>query len=126
MKDRHFYVKYGTDYAKLYPIHSGVPQGSALGPLQYLLYTADLPITNLSTVATFADDTAILATHNDPELASRKLQNSFNDIEKWLTTWRINVNETKSVHVTFTLKKGSWPVIKIFNKPILSLATKNT
>ena len=53
-----------------------------------------------------------------PKLASRKLQNSLNDIEKWLTTWRINVNETKSVHVTFTPIKGSCPMIKIFNKPI--------
>ena len=95
LKDRHFYVKHGTDFSKLYPIHSGMPQGSALGPLLYLLYTADLPTTNLTTIATFSDDTAILSTHNDPELASRKLQNSLSDIEKWPTTWRINVNETK-------------------------------
>ena len=118
LKDRHFYVKYGTDLSKLYPIHSGVPQGSVLGPLLYLLFTADLPTTNDTTTVTFADDTAILSSHSDPELASQHLQSGLNAIEEWLNTWRININELKSIHVTFTLKRETCPPIRVFNKPI--------
>jgi hypothetical protein len=40
-----------------------------------LLYTADLPTTNNTTIATFADDTTLLATNSDPALASQQLQN---------------------------------------------------
>jgi hypothetical protein len=40
---RHFLVKVGTDHSALTSINAGVPQGSVLGPLLYLFYTADLP-----------------------------------------------------------------------------------
>jgi retron-type reverse transcriptase len=58
--NRHFRVKVGNDYSELKSIHAGIPQGSVLGPLLYLLYTADLPTSPRTFVANFADDTAIL------------------------------------------------------------------
>jgi hypothetical protein len=39
------------------------------GLLLYLIYTTDLPPTNNTTIATFADDTALLAANNDPVVA---------------------------------------------------------
>jgi hypothetical protein len=74
LHNRHFRVKVGNDYSELKSIHAGVPQGSVLGPLLYLLYTADLPTSPRTFIATFANDTSILTTDSDPEVASHLLQ----------------------------------------------------
>jgi len=70
---RTFRVKYGEVVTQLKEINSGVPQDSVLGPMLYLLYTADLPVALGSTTATYADDTAVLAAHNNQREASLRL-----------------------------------------------------
>jgi hypothetical protein len=101
-------------------INSGLPQGSILGPLLYTLYTSDLPTSRDTTMGTFADDIAIFATHVDPTTASRNLQEHLNTVENnWLIKWKIKVNETKSSHITFTLRKDNCPSI-IINQTVPS------
>jgi hypothetical protein len=95
LHNRHFQVKVEDSYTDLLPINAGVPQGSVLGPLLYLLYTADLPTSTESTIATFADDTANLATEPDPTIASEKLQTSLLAIQHWLTKWKLKANSSK-------------------------------
>jgi hypothetical protein len=92
-------------------IHSGVPQGNILGPLLDVLYTSDLPPSRETTLGTFADNTAIFATHEDPTIVPLKLQEHLHIIKKWLKKWKIKVNESKSWHITFTLQKG--PAVNI-------------
>jgi len=48
------------------------------------LYTSELPTSRDTTMSTFADDTAIFATHADPTTASRNLQEHLNTVENWL------------------------------------------
>jgi hypothetical protein len=82
LSNRHFRVKVGNEFSDLLPVNAGVPQGSVLGPLLYLLYTSDLPYSPNTTTATFADDTAVSALDPNPIIASQKLQNrltSFNN-----------------------------------------------
>ena len=69
LQERHFVNKYNNETSSSLKIHSGVLQGSILGPLLYILYTSDLPTSRDTMMGTFADDTAIFATHADPTTA---------------------------------------------------------
>ena len=78
-----FRIKQGDAYSEFKEIKAGVPQGSVLGPVLYLLYTSDLPKLENSTVATFADNIAILTVDNSDEESTGKLQTAINQIQKW-------------------------------------------
>jgi hypothetical protein len=77
---RLFRLKQGSKYSTLKEIKAGVPQGSALGPVLYLLYTCDVPQTANTKIATFADDTAVMAVGENIEEATDKLQQAINAI----------------------------------------------
>ena len=112
IENRHFRVKYEEEYSELKQILAGVPQGSVLGPILYLLYTRDLPKLNDVTVATFADDTAVLSVGDNIEQSTMKLQEACDKIIRWTKMWRIGLNESKSTHVNFSNLKISYkPVI---------------
>ena len=56
-------VLFNGETSYRFHIHSSVPQGSILGPLLYVLYTSNSLTSRETTLGTFADDTAIFATH---------------------------------------------------------------
>jgi hypothetical protein len=118
LHNRHFQVKVEDSYTDLLPVNARVLQGSVLGPLLYLLYTAELPTSPDSTIATFADDTAILATDPDPAIAYHKLQTSLLAIKHWLIKWRLKANSSKSTSVTLTTHRATCPGIHIYNNQL--------
>lgn len=111
--NRTFSVRQGTSTSPHFPVFAGVPQGSDLSPDLFNIYTSDFPTTNNTTIATYADDTAILTSDTDPEIASSALQNHLNLISIWATTWRVKINPEKSFHVPFTLKKKNSPPLQL-------------
>ena len=64
-------------------ITQGVPQGSILGPLLYVLYANDIEQNILSKVTFYADDTVIYASHKKPRLAMMKVKKDLNNLLKW-------------------------------------------
>jgi ribosomal protein S20 len=71
------------------------------------LYASDLPTPENNTIATFADDKAILAVGYSNEEATERLQEAVSQINNWTKRWCIKLNEAKSVHVNFTNKKNN-------------------
>jgi hypothetical protein len=118
LSDRHFQIKHGEAYSTINQINSGVPQGSVFGPLLYLLYTPDIPITPTTHIGTFLDDTVIICRHSDRQIATARLQEHLNLIQKWLQDWQIKVNETKSTQVIYTLRRTDCPQVYVHNVEI--------
>jgi hypothetical protein len=56
-----------------------------------------------------------LATDSVPAIASHKLQSGLLSIQKWLKTWRMTANGTKSTHITFTTRRATCPPVHINN-----------
>lgn len=118
LNKRFFRIKQEDSYSELKEIKAGVPQGSVLGPILYLLYTSDLPVLENNTVATFADDTAILAVGKRNEESIQKLQFAITQIYGWTKQWRIKLNETKSVHIDFTNKRLNYIPVTMNQKVV--------
>lgn len=107
LSDRTFRVRQGDSSSSLRQIAAGVPQGSVLASTLYTLYTADIPHNKDVMVATFADDTAYLAKGINTRYATMKLQSAINSTCNWTKKWRMKLNQSKSQHINFTLKKDS-------------------
>ena len=90
-------------------IYAGVPQGSVLGPLLFLIYINDLPdnVTN-STVKMFADDTSIFSTVNCPKNSLLALNSDLKVINDWALQWKMRFNpdpNKQANEVIFSRKK---------------------
>ena len=70
---------------------SGVPQGSVLGPLLFLIFINDLPNSIKSLLELFADDVKILVPPSMQNIA----QSDFDCLSQWENTWKLNFNVGK-------------------------------
>lgn len=111
--NRMFRIRQEDAYSKLKTIKARVPQGSVLGPILYLLYTCDIPELENNTIATFADDTAIMATGSSHKEAVEKVQLAINKVYDWTQKWKIKLNESKLIHIDFTNKHCDYHPIYI-------------
>lgn len=90
-------VKLGTSFSTPLTIKSGVPQGSILGPLLFLIYINDIGLLlNQSDIDLYADDTTLYATGANPSEIQTNLQNDIYSIQKWCTLNNMMINPNKS------------------------------
>ena len=91
-------------------ISAGVPQGSILGPLFFLVYINDLTADLKCNVKLFADDTSIFSVVHDPNECAADLNHDLDLIKRWAHDWRMSFNPDptkQAVEVTFSKKKIS-------------------
>ena len=83
-------------------IDHGVPQGSVLGPLLFLLYINDLPNSiNHSQTCLFADDTSLLFSDKNLEVIENRVNIDLDLLQNWLNANKIALNATKTEAILF-------------------------
>lgn len=99
---RKFYVKISSNLSNETDSEYGVPQGSKLGPLLYIIYSNEL-ITKLTMSRSFAyaDDTAIVVAHRNLEDATNIMQHQLDTAVRWCHDHGliINASKTKLMHI---------------------------
>ena len=81
-------------------VNSGVPQGSVLGPLLFLIYINDLENNIKSNVKFFADDTMLFSIVKDPTTSADELNHDLQNITEWARQWKLEFNPDPSNQAT--------------------------
>ena len=107
------------------PVTSGVPQGSLLGPILFLLFVDDLPNTvKTSRVACYADDTKIFKSI-DSITDCNALQSDLNDLVSWSESSGLIFNQSKCKYQCITRKTSPvQPTYNINETPLESCDTE--
>lgn len=101
LSNRKQLVSINGSHSSVLPVSSGVPQGSILGPLLFLVYINDLPNTITPfKVFLFADDTKCCHPVSSI-LNCYQLQNCLDKLSDWSERWNLHFNESKCVTMNF-------------------------
>ena len=106
LTDRTQQVVVENKFSALTPVISGVPQGSVLSPLLFLVFINDLPISIDSLVKLYTDDVLMYRSINDVS-DHQILQDDLNKLVHWSNIWLMPFNLNKCEHLIITNIKFS-------------------
>ena len=89
-------------------INAGVPQGSVLGPLLFLIFINDLPEELICNPKLFADDVSLIAIMHDNEESTKTIENDLQKLSEWSVKWKMQFipDPTKQVNeIIFSWKR---------------------
>ena len=109
--------------SRKHTIRCGVPQGSNLGPLLFLVYINDLPrCLSHSTTSLFADDTNLTANGGSSDEVITKLNVDLERVHQWLLANRLTLNKEKTEYMIIGSRQR---LAKIENEQELKLGETN-
>ena len=114
LTDRQQFVTYNGVKSRNQLIKCGVPQGSILGPLLFLIYINDLAsVCECTFPILFADDSNLFISGRDPDLIMRTMNNELKEISLWLKANKLSLNIKKTHFMIFSSKNKPHPNICI-------------
>ena len=96
LSDRHQRVVLEGEQSAWGSINAGVPQGSVLGPLLFLVYINDITSVVNSNIRLFADDTTIFVEVDNPDVAAATLNSDLRNMSSWAKRWLIKFSPPKT------------------------------
>ena len=103
LNNRKQYTSVKNCDSRLNNIQHGVPQGSILGPLLFLLYINDLHhCSSLLSFILFADDTTILFSHSDYSSLVNILNKELVEVYSWFKSNKLSLNSSKTNYIIFS------------------------
>lgn len=103
LSNRTFNVVVGNHKSESYPVTSGIPQGSVLGPLLFVLYINDLPDGIRNGVSLFADDLKMYGYSKD----KIRNQTDLNELVAWQNKWLLQFNTNDKKCKVLHIGKGN-------------------
>ena len=108
LSGRQQYVTYNGYTSSTKYITCGVPQGSILGPLLFLIYINDLQkVCNLSTPILFADDKNLYYKSHDQSILEKQINDELRQVSLWLKVNKLSLNVSKTPYIIFTRKSNT-------------------
>ena len=86
-------------------VKCGVPQGSILGPLLFLCYVNDMPISLKCKLLLYADDSALMVSGSDPKQIEDTLSNELKSCRQWLIDNKLSLNLGTKEAILFGTKR---------------------
>ena len=99
MTGRRQFVNYQGVASQLRDITCGVPQGSILGPLLYLLYVNDIQYACDAKILSFADDTTLYVSNSDIDTLFETANSNLNRLYEWFCANRLSLNSSKTKYI---------------------------
>ena len=104
LSGRRLRVTHSNCKSSYYSTSAGVPQGSILGPILFLVFINDIPCASDVLTAIFADDVALWP-RLDGVRGDRALSTTLSLVQSWATKWHVIFSATKSVAVCYHRKR---------------------
>ena len=107
LNDRRARVRWGSAHSRERVFQEGLPQGSVMAPLLWLVYCNDLDadLDDAVVRSLYADDTALLATGRTIQECADRLQPSLDSVDQWTKRWQVEASLGKCAYTTFSLHK---------------------